>query len=69
MKTLLLSFLLIISATAPPETKVYVCTGPKVNRYHLTENCRGLTSCHHKLIKTTKAQAEKSGKSLCGWEK
>ncbi len=47
---------------------VYVCGSGKGKRYHLNENCRGLMSCSAKTIKTTREQAQKEGKTLCGWE-
>jgi hypothetical protein len=73
MKTLLLLFLLsgdgkhkIIPNI---ETTVYICNSPGAKKYHLNKNCKGLSTCQHRIVKTTLEQAKKSGKTLCGWEK
>lgn len=48
---------------------VYICGSLKGKRYHFTEHCRGLSNCSKKAIKTTIKQAQREGKTLCGWEK
>jgi len=69
MKTLLL--LLILTCNKPHPiantTAAYICTGAK--KYHLNSNCRGLSSCQHKILKMSVAEAQRSGKTLCRWEK
>ena len=69
MKTLLLLILFINGIAHSQSTTVYVCSGPKVKKYHLTETCRGLSNCQHRIVKSTLQEAQKGGKSLCGWEK
>ncbi|WP_179412654.1 hypothetical protein HDF19_13130 [Mucilaginibacter sp. E4BP6] len=69
MKTSLLILLLIVTVAQVPTTTVYVCSGAKGKKYHLRADCRGLSSCQHKIIKMTLAQAQKMGLTLCGWEK
>jgi hypothetical protein len=73
MKTLLLLFLLsgdgkhtIALDTA---TMVYICDSSHAKKYHLSKNCKGLSTCQHIIRKITLEQAQKSGKTLCGWEK
>ena len=73
--SLLIIFLLRFDGTtaslvkeSPDKNTVYVCGSGKGKRYHLNENCRGLRSCNSKPVKTTREQAQKEGKTLCGWE-
>jgi hypothetical protein len=61
--------LLIVALQKPKPTTVYVCKTPNVKKYHYRKDCRGLSHCTYKIIKTTQAEAEKNGKTLCGWEK
>lgn len=68
MKPLLLLFFLITIAFNPPTT-VYVCGSGKTTKYHLKSNCRGLSNCSYKIIKTTLEKVIKDKKTLCGWEK
>lgn len=69
MKTFLLLLLLMTNTTLVPTTTVYVCSGAKGKKYHLRADCRGLSSCQHKVGKMTLAEAQKRGYTLCGWEK
>lgn len=48
--------------------KVYICSSKTAKRYHYNENCRGLSNCGSKIVKTTIDKAKDSGKTLCGWE-
>jgi hypothetical protein len=66
MKTLLLLLVLAGSKPYPTTTAAYICTGAK--KYHLSSKCRGLSSCQHKIIKMSLTEAQKSGRTLCGWE-
>lgn len=52
-----------ISEAAPEY--VYVCTGGYATKYHSRPNCRGLNNCKGKVIKITKAQALKQGRTAC----
>ncbi|MBE8712694.1 hypothetical protein C4F49_03235 [Sphingobacterium sp. KB22] len=47
---------------------VYICASKNGKRYHFTKNCRGLSNCRAKIVKTTIYKAKKQGKTLCGWE-
>lgn len=67
MKFLLLSFFLLFFIQQPDRT-VYICNSSKVPKYHYKSNCRGLSNCNYKTVKTTLAKAKKEGKTLCKWE-
>ena len=69
MKVFLLFIFLITGSIQNRNTTVYVCYGAKGKKYHLRADCRGLSSCQHKVIKMTLAAAEKEGRTLCSWEK
>jgi len=70
MKTLSIFILLLahINCAEDPST-VYICNSGKSKKYHYSQNCRGLSNCQSKIIKTTIEQAKKDDKTLCGWEK
>lgn len=63
--TLLLLFLVSLN---PSETTVYICGPTGAKRYHFTENCRGLSSCNHGVVKTSLKKAQNLGLTICGWE-
>jgi hypothetical protein len=69
MKTLL--FLLLLSGiySCTDNTTVYLCDSRYGKKYHLKANCRGLGNCSHRVISMTLSEAEKRGKTRCGWEK
>jgi len=68
MKTLLSILLIFSGVECTDETTVYICDSVNANKYHLKENCRGLSGCQHQVIKTTLEKAKKENKTLCGWE-
>lgn len=71
MKTLFLSLAagLLFSASPPPvDSNVYICNGKYSKKYHLKENCRGLSNCSTKIEKVTLKSAKDKGRTLCGWE-
>lgn len=69
MKTLVLILALTINTTLDTSTTVYVCGGAKGKKYHLRSDCRGLSHCTHRLIKMKLSDAQKEGRTLCGFEK
>lgn len=69
MKRILLAIFLTGIMGNGPASTVYVCSGSNAKSYHLKENCRGLSSCQHKISKLSLNEAQKDGKTLCGWEK
>ena len=48
---------------------VYVCTGNYAKKYHYSKTCRGLNNCKSSVVSKSLSDAQKSGKTLCGWEK
>ena len=68
MKFLFSAFLLFNSVRCTTTT-VYICDSPNAIRYHYKVNCRGLSNCSRRIIKTTLEEARKSNKTLCHWEK
>jgi hypothetical protein len=69
MKTLLLFLVLALVAPQNASTTIYICSGAKGKKYHLRSDCRGLSHCSHRLIKMKLADAQKEGRTLCGFEK
>lgn len=69
MKTLLLAATLILfgSFTHHPKTDdtVYVCISPTAKKYHFKKSCPGLQRCSHEIKPMTKAEATKSGYTVC----
>jgi len=69
MKTLSLLIFFLINTTCKENTTVYICNNGKTKKYHLASDCRGLSNCTFKIIKTTLDKAKNEGKTLCGWER
>lgn len=65
----LLATLIIINIFNTTAINVYVCGSGKSEKYHLKENCRGLSNCQYKIVKTTLEKVKKDKKTLCKWEK
>lgn len=71
MKTLILSLIagFLVSASAPVnDTTAYICNGKYSKKYHLKQNCRGLSNCSTEIEKTTVSKAKTKGRTLCGYE-
>ena len=69
MKILLLFFVLLVDTAHISSNTVYICGGAKGKKYHLRSDCRGLSHCTHQVIKMKLSDAEKEGRTLCGFEK
>lgn len=65
----LLFVLLLFSSFKCATTTVYVCDSPNAKSYHYKADCRGLSNCQHRIIKTTLESVQKSNKTLCKWER
>ena len=65
MKPFLVSILFFFPQS---DKAVYICGSGKTDKYHLKENCRGLSNCQYKIVKTTLTKAKKENKTLCKWE-
>jgi hypothetical protein len=49
-------------------SKAYICDKGSARRYHLSDKCPALKNCKDQFVQTTIAEAEKNGKTLCGFE-
>jgi len=68
MKYILLLLIIFCTSFRPPEANVFICGSTGAKKYHYNENCRGLGSCRHGVVKTPLKQAQSLGLTLCGWE-
>ena len=68
MKTVLLFFIVLANTACSDTSTVYVCNSKFAKRYHLNPNCRGLSNCSRRIVKTTLENARRNGKTLCGYE-
>ncbi|RQO72564.1 hypothetical protein DBR40_14740 [Pedobacter sp. KBW01] len=68
MKTSLIILFFLINTTCTDSTTVYICNSNSAKKYHLKSDCKGLSTCQHKILKTTLEKAKNDGKTLCGWE-
>lgn len=67
MKTL--PFLLLLFAFAPAQRYVYICDSEYATKYHLVDDCRGLSNCKSDIVQVTLDEArDYYDRSLCGWE-
>lgn len=69
MKVLFILLFIIRVNNSPIPKEVYICNNGSTKKYHYTTNCRGLSNCSYKILKSTLDKAKKDGKTLCGWEK
>jgi len=69
MKTILIVTLLFNGLKCTDSTIVFICDSPAARRYHLRADCRGLTDCNRRIIKTTLEEAKANHRTLCNWEK
>jgi len=70
---LFISLLTLVSAdnlnSHSESKKVFICNSEASKKYHLKKNCKGLEKCEHEILKVTKEEAIKQGKTeLCGYE-
>lgn len=68
MKYTLLLLFVFCTSFSSIETNVFICGSSGAKKYHYKENCRGLSSCSHGVVKTSLKQAQGLGLTLCGWE-
>lgn len=47
---------------------VFICTGPFSEKYHLNENCRGLSNCRAEVKEINIDRAKNLNRTLCGIE-
>lgn len=68
MRPLLLAILLFNGVRCTPTT-VYICDSPNAIRYHLTQNCKGLRNCSHRIVTVALDKAKSMNLTLCKWER
>ena len=68
MKILLLSITMLLLNLSSDASDVYICVSKTATKYHLSDTCKGLSRCTHKLSKVTLKEAKADGYKLCGWE-
>ena len=50
------------------QRKVYICDHGTAKKYHLSNKCPALKNCKNSFVSTSITEAEKNGKTLCGFE-
>tara|TARA_B100000700_G_scaffold319017_1_gene413381 strand:- start:1018 stop:1281 length:264 start_codon:yes stop_codon:yes gene_type:complete len=50
------------------EEVYYICNGRYSKRYHLDENCLGLSNCSTEISKVSFDEINRKGRTLCGFE-
>jgi 5-bromo-4-chloroindolyl phosphate hydrolysis protein len=68
MKTLFLLITLLAHIKTAPKASVYICDSPTAKKYHLKNDCRGLSRCTHRIIEITLEEAKKRKFELCKFE-
>lgn len=69
MRTFLFIFFLFSAARCADPKTVYICNSKNARKYHYTADCRGLSDCQYRIVKTTLKSAVNSNKTLCDWER
>ena len=49
-------------------SQVYICDHGTAKKYHLSNKCPALKNCKNSFVSTSITEAEKNGKTLCGFE-
>jgi hypothetical protein len=68
MKTLFLLVALLAPWQTMPKGNVYICDSPTAKKYHLRNDCRGLSRCTHRIMEITLEDAKKRRFELCKFE-
>ena len=68
MKKLFLVVAVTVLTSFTAEEQVYICMSKNAKRYHLAQDCRGLSNCKADIEKVALSEAKKQGKTLCGYE-
>ncbi|WP_294823671.1 hypothetical protein [uncultured Flavobacterium sp.] len=68
MKKLLFIVLFITLTSLTVEKEVYICDSKGGKKYHFTKDCRGLSNCKADIVRVKLSEAEKQGKTICGYE-
>lgn len=68
MKTLSLFLVLSMCNQTKPKSAAYLCDSPNAKKYHLRNDCRGLSRCTHHIIEITLEDAKRRKLELCKFE-
>jgi 5-bromo-4-chloroindolyl phosphate hydrolysis protein len=68
MKTFFLLIALSAHCQIAPKDNVYICDSPTAKKYHLRNDCKGLSRCTHRIIEVTLEEAKKRKFELCKFE-
>ena len=68
MKKMLLLFLFVGLTSFTADKDVYLCQSKNAKRYHFDKDCQGLKNCKSEIVKVTLSEAQKQGKTICGYE-
>ncbi|KFF04215.1 hypothetical protein [Flavobacterium reichenbachii] len=68
MKYTAIVLFIFLTSFIPTETMVFICGSGGAKKYHLKDNCRGLSSCKQEIVQTSITKAKNSGLTICGWE-
>ena len=56
----------VLTAASPlPFSNVYICNGKYSTKYHLSQDCSGLSNCSTSIEKVTLKEAQDKGRTLC----
>jgi hypothetical protein len=68
MKIVFLLITLLVHTHAAPKSSVYICDSSTAKKYHLRNDCQGLSKCTHRIIEITLQDAKKRKFELCKFE-
>lgn len=68
MRILLLQIILLVQISIQKKNTVYFCDSNYAKKYHLRNDCKGLSHCTHKIIELTLEEAKKRKLELCKFE-
>ncbi|MEL1243949.1 hypothetical protein AAEO56_06710 [Flavobacterium sp. DGU11] len=68
IEKLLLLIIIMLFTSFTSDKDVYICQSKNAKRYHFTKDCKGLSNCKAEIGKVTLSEAEKQGKTVCGYE-
>jgi len=68
LKIFFIIFIIFCSFSSSTYYNVFICASKTAKKYHLKEDCRGLSYCKAKIKKITLKEANELDRTLCGWE-
>jgi len=67
-KIAIFAIIIFCSFSSSTFYNVFICDSKTAKKYHLKEDCRGLSNCKAKTKKITLKEAKDLNRTLCGWE-